>query len=102
MGGRGFSPLVATCLLVLGGAGCAGAPAAANPVTAAGAAAVPAVVAKAPAETLDPAPAPGQIVGGSVGGPVITPALRHLILDDKVGCVVLFHSNVRDAAGLKR
>ena len=56
----------------------------------------------APTEALDPAVALGQIVGVSVGGPEITPALRHLIVDDKVGCVVLFHSNVRDAAGLRR
>lgn len=38
----------------------------------------------------------------SLSGTVVTDGLRHLILDDKVGTVLLFRSNFGDAAGLRR
>jgi beta-N-acetylhexosaminidase len=44
----------------------------------------------------------GQLVIAGVGGTEITPGLRHLILDDKVGGVILFRSNFIDAGGLQR
>jgi beta-N-acetylhexosaminidase len=43
----------------------------------------------------------GQMVGVAFSGREVTPALRHLIVDDKVGTVVLLPSNIRDAAGLR-
>ncbi len=46
--------------------------------------------------------AAGQVVAASFFGPQITPGLRHLILDDKVGTVLVFRDNFLDAAGLKR
>ncbi len=38
----------------------------------------------------------------SLSGTVVTDGLRHLILDDKVGTVLLFRSNFGDSAGLRR
>ncbi len=38
----------------------------------------------------------------SLSGTVVTDGLRHLILDDKVGTVLLFRTNFVDAAGLRR
>ncbi len=46
--------------------------------------------------------AAGQVVAASFVGPQITPGLRHLIVDDKVGTVLIFRDNFVDAAGLKR
>jgi beta-N-acetylhexosaminidase len=46
--------------------------------------------------------AAGQVVAASFFGPQITPGLRHLIVDDKVGAVLIFRDNFTDAAGLKR
>ena len=46
--------------------------------------------------------AAGQVVAASFFGPQITPGLRHLIVDDKVGSVLIFSDNFVDAAGLKR
>jgi beta-N-acetylhexosaminidase len=43
----------------------------------------------------------GQMVGVAFSGREVTPGLRHLIVDDKVGTVVLLPSNVGDAAGLR-
>lgn len=44
----------------------------------------------------------GQMIGVSFYGPQITPGLRHLILDDKVGTVLIFRDNFTGAAGLAR
>ena len=44
----------------------------------------------------------GQLVIAGVGGTEVTPGLRHLILDDKVGGVILYRSNFIDAPGLAR
>jgi len=44
----------------------------------------------------------GQMMAASFGGPVITPGLRHLILDEKVGTVLIFRDNFTDVAGLAR
>jgi beta-N-acetylhexosaminidase len=44
----------------------------------------------------------GQMFAATFNGRVITPGLRHLILDDKVGTVLLFADNFRDAADLAR
>lgn len=44
----------------------------------------------------------GQMLAVGVYGTDITPGLRHLILDDKVGSVILFRSNFGDAAGVQR
>jgi beta-N-acetylhexosaminidase len=38
----------------------------------------------------------------SLSGTVVTDGLRHLILDDKVGTVLLFRTNFGNAAGLRR
>jgi len=46
--------------------------------------------------------AAGQVVAASFFGPRITPGLRHLIVDDKVGAVLIFRDNFTDAAGLKQ
>jgi beta-N-acetylhexosaminidase len=43
----------------------------------------------------------GQMVGVAFAGRDVTPGLRHLIVDDKVGTVVLLPSNFADAAGLR-
>ena len=44
----------------------------------------------------------GQMMAASFGGPSITDGLRHLILDEKVGTVLIFGDNFTDAAGLLR
>jgi beta-N-acetylhexosaminidase len=44
----------------------------------------------------------GQMMAASFGGPVITDGLRHLILDEKVGTVLIFGDNFSDAASLGR
>jgi len=54
-----------------------------------------------------PAPLPldlavGQMMAASFGGPTITDGLRHLILDEKVGTVLVFADNFTDAASLAR
>jgi beta-N-acetylhexosaminidase len=62
-----------------------------------------------PPPTLDASPAPlsldmavGQMMAASFGGPSITDGLRHLILDEKVGTVLIFGDNFTDAASLLR
>jgi len=62
-----------------------------------------------PTPTPDRRPAPltlgmavGQMMAASFGGPSITAGLRHLILDEKVGTVLIFRYNFTDAAGLAR
>jgi beta-N-acetylhexosaminidase len=62
-----------------------------------------------PAELVDPRPAPlsldmavGQMMAASFGGPSVTDGLRHLILDQKVGTVLIFGDNFTDAASLGR
>lgn len=65
-----------------------------------------------PAPSVAPRPAPtpglpadvalGQMLGVSFSGTEISPGLRHLIVDDKVGTVVLFRANFGTAAGLAR
>jgi beta-N-acetylhexosaminidase len=42
------------------------------------------------------------MLAASLSGTVVTDGLRHLILDDKVGTVLLFRSNFGDSAGLRR
>ena len=44
----------------------------------------------------------GQMMAASFGGPGITDGLRHLILDEKVGTVLIFSDNFTDAASLLR
>src|SRR2546430_6419958 len=44
----------------------------------------------------------GQMMAASFGGPAITLGLRHLILDEKVGTVLIFRDNFTDVAGLAR
>ena len=46
--------------------------------------------------------AAGQMMAASFGGPNITDGLRHLILDEKVGSVLIFGDNFSDAASLQR
>src|SRR5438309_5342245 len=62
-----------------------------------------------PAPTLDDRPPPlsldmavGQMMAASFGGPNITDGLRQLILDQKVGTVLIFSDNFTDAASLRR
>ena len=62
-----------------------------------------------PAQPVVEAPAPlsadmavGQMMAASFGGPSITDGLRHLILDEKVGTVLIFGDNFSDAASLSR
>jgi beta-N-acetylhexosaminidase len=62
-----------------------------------------------PGPTLDDRPLPlsldmavGQMMAASFGGPSITDGLRHLILDEKVGTVLIFGDNFTDAASLLR
>jgi beta-N-acetylhexosaminidase len=62
-----------------------------------------------PAPTPDAAPplltldmAVGQMMAASFGGPTITEGLRRLILDQKVGTVLIFGDNFTDAASLRR
>ena len=66
----------------------------ATPAATAGATAVP-----APALPVDTAV--GQMLAVSFDGRVVTDGLRHLILDDKVGSVLLFRPNFGDATGLR-
>ena len=59
------------------------------------------------AADLRPAPlsldmAVGQMMAASFGGPNVTDGLRHLILDQKVGTVLIFGDNFTDAASLGR
>jgi beta-N-acetylhexosaminidase len=44
----------------------------------------------------------GQMMAASFGGPTITPGLRHLILDEKVGTVLIFADNFTDARNLTK
>lgn len=44
----------------------------------------------------------GQMMAASFSGPSITDGLRHLILDEKVGTVLIFADNFSDAASLSR
>jgi beta-N-acetylhexosaminidase len=44
----------------------------------------------------------GQMMAASFGGPTITEGLRRLILDQKVGTVLIFSDNFTDAASLLR
>ena len=53
-----------------------------------------------PDPTLDDITAVGQVVAVSYYGDTITAGLRHLILDDKVGTVLLFRGNFGDSAHL--
>jgi len=62
-----------------------------------------------PAQPADDRPAPlpldvaaGQMMAASFGGPSITDGLRRLILDEKVGTVLIFGDNFTDAASLSR
>ena len=62
-----------------------------------------------PTPSADPRPAPlsldmavGQMMAASFGGPNVTDGLRHLILDEKVGTVLIFGDNFTDAASLGR
>jgi len=62
-----------------------------------------------PSATPDTRPAPltvdmavGQMMAASFGGPNITDGLRHLILDEKVGTVLIFSDNFTDATSLLR
>jgi beta-N-acetylhexosaminidase len=62
-----------------------------------------------PSATPDDPPAPlsldmavGQMMAASFGGPNITDGLRHLILDEKVGTVLIFGDNFSDAPSLQR
>jgi beta-N-acetylhexosaminidase len=85
------------CLALLGAA-CGSSPAASGRLPATAATPTPAPT----AAPLDLTMALGQTVGVAFSGREVTPELRHLILDDKVGTVVLFRSNFGDAAGLRR
>lgn len=44
----------------------------------------------------------GQMMAASFGGPTVTDGLRRLILDEKVGTVLVFGDNFSDAASLSR
>ena len=44
----------------------------------------------------------GQMMAASFSGPTITDGLRHLILDEKVGTVLIFGDNFSDSASLAR
>ena len=44
----------------------------------------------------------GQMMAASFGGPVITAGLRRLIVDEKVGTVLIFRDNFTDVASLGR
>ena len=79
----------------------------ARPTPSAPPAASPSPLPSAPAP--DPRPAPltvdmavGQMMAASFGGPSITDGLRRLILDEKVGTVLIFGDNFTDAASLLR
>ena len=67
------------------------------------------ISAPTPTRSPDPRPAPlsldmavGQMMAASFGGPNVTDGLRHLILDQKVGTVLIFGDNFTDAASLGR
>jgi beta-N-acetylhexosaminidase len=67
----------------------------------------PSATPSAPTPLARPAPltvdmAVGQMMAASFGGPNITQGLRHLILDEKVGTVLIFSDNFSDAASLLR
>jgi beta-N-acetylhexosaminidase len=62
-----------------------------------------------PAQPADQPPAPlsldmavGQMMAASFGGRNVTDGLRHLILDQKVGTILIFSDNFIDAASLGR
>ncbi len=62
-----------------------------------------------PAPSADRRPAPlsldmavGQMMAASFGGPNVTDGLRHLILEQKVGTVLIFGDNFTDAPSLGR
>ena len=61
---------------------------------------VPVLDDRPPPLTLDMAV--GQMMAASFGGPSITDGLSHLILDEKVGTVLIFSDNFTDAASLFR
>jgi beta-N-acetylhexosaminidase len=68
---------------------------------------LPSATPSAPTPLERPAPltvdmAVGQMMAASFGGPNITQGLRHLILDEKVGTVLIFSDNFSDAASLLR
>ncbi|HXN05350.1 MAG TPA: glycoside hydrolase family 3 N-terminal domain-containing protein [Candidatus Acidoferrum sp.] len=70
---------------------------------------VRATPAPTPTPAADPRPAPlsldmavGQMMAASFGGPNVTDGLRRLILDEKVGTVLIFGDNFTDAASLGR
>jgi beta-N-acetylhexosaminidase len=85
--------------LALLGAACGSSPAAvATPATPPATSARPSA---SGADPLDLTMALGQTVGVAFSGREVTPGLRHLIVDDKVGTVVLLPSNFGDAAGLR-
>ena len=63
----------------------------------------------APSSPVDSPPPPlpldlavGQMMAASFGGPAVTDGLRRLILDEKVGTVLVFGDNFSDAASLTR
>ncbi|MHB8719088.1 MAG: glycoside hydrolase family 3 N-terminal domain-containing protein [Candidatus Dormibacteria bacterium] len=60
-----------------------------------------ATAAASPEPGLPASTAVGQMLAVSFDGPTISAGLRHLILDDKVGTVLLFRPNFGDAAGLR-
>jgi beta-N-acetylhexosaminidase len=69
----------------------------------------PPTPAPVPTGPADPRPDPlsldmavGQMMAASFGGPSVTAGLRHLILDQKVGTVLIFADNFTDAASLGR
>jgi beta-N-acetylhexosaminidase len=62
----------------------------------------PTVAPVAPPSALSLDMAVGQMMAASFGGPQITDGLRHLILDEKVGTVLIFGDNFSDAASLAR
>lgn len=74
--------------------------AAATPIPARAVAAAPPPPTSVPA--LPPDVALGQMIGVSFSGTVVSPGLRHLIVEDKVGTVVLFRANFGTAAQLRR
>jgi beta-N-acetylhexosaminidase len=93
---RRLLPLAAVLLV----SACGSAPAATTPPTGSPAGS-PAASATATANQLDLTTALGLTVGVAFSGREVTPALRHLIVDDKVGTVVLLPANFGDAAGLR-
>jgi beta-N-acetylhexosaminidase len=88
------------CLALLA-AGCGSSPAALTRPGATGSSSGGGLPASADAGALDLTTALGQTVGVAFTGREVTPALRHLIVDLKVGTVVLLPSNFDGAAGLR-